>query len=59
MIQLNNGLSRVIPSIEISETNQVILIWCITAIATLSVVSGLKFGIRTLSEVCFGVGEYY
>uniref|UniRef100_A0A7M5VCE0 BCCT family transporter n=1 Tax=Clytia hemisphaerica TaxID=252671 RepID=A0A7M5VCE0_9CNID len=56
VVQLNNGLSRVIPSIEISETNQVILIWCITSIATLSVVSGLKFGIRTLSETCFGVG---
>lgn len=55
-IQLNAGIHRLNPSIEISSTNQIIIIWCVTACATVSVITGLKLGIRRLSEICFGIG---
>ena len=28
------------------------------SVATLSVISGIKIGIRRLSEICFGLGRY-
>jgi len=37
---------------------QVAIIWCITALATVSVVSGLKAGIRRISQVCFALGMF-
>ncbi len=37
---------------------QVIIIWCITAVATVSTVSGVGMGIRRLSEICFMVGMF-
>lgn len=57
MIQLNSGLHRVNSNIGETVTVQIIIIWAITAVATVSVISGLKVGIRRLSEICFGVGE--
>ena len=57
VIQLNAGFQRINSNIEISTTNQIITIWGITALATASVISGIKVGIRRLSEICFGVGE--
>lgn len=58
VMTLNSGLSRV--NSDISETlrNQIIIIWVITAIATVSVVAGLKIGIRRLSEICFALGMF-
>ncbi|XP_057312794.1 probable glycine betaine transporter [Hydractinia symbiolongicarpus] len=56
VIQLNSGLHRVNSNIAETVTVQIIIIWAITAVATVSVISGLKVGIRRLSEVCFGVG---
>lgn len=55
-IQLNAGIQRMNSSIEVSSTNQIIIIWCVTACATVSVITGLKLGIRRLSETCFGIG---
>ena len=37
---------------------QIIIIWVITAIATVSTVSGVGMGIRRLSETCFGFGMF-
>ena len=37
---------------------QVTLIWCITAVATISSVSGIGMGIRRLSEISFGMGMF-
>ena len=37
---------------------QVAIIWIITALATVSVVSGLKYGIRRISQVCFSLGMF-
>ena len=54
--QLNNGIHRINPGINESTEVQIIIIWCVTACATASVISGLKFGIRRLSELCFGMG---
>ena len=58
VIQLNNGINRINTDISESVDNQTIIIWCVTALATISVISGIKVGIRRLSEICFGIGMY-
>ena len=58
VIQFNGGLRRLNSDIENNITNQIIIIWGITALATFSVVSGLKVGVRRLSEICFAVGIF-
>ena len=55
---MNSGLNQVNRSIEENVTNQTIIIWVITFFATISVISGLKLGIRRLSEICFGLGVF-
>ena len=55
---LNSGLNRMNSDVEETTDNQIIIIWAITCFATLSVVSGLKVGIRRISEVCFGLGIF-
>ena len=37
-------------------STQLIILWVVTGIATISTVSGIGMGIRRLSEVCFGFG---
>ena len=49
--QINAGLNKVIPSFEISNLNATLIIAFITIIATISVVSGLKRGIKALSQI--------
>lgn len=58
VMTLNTGLNRINSDIEKTTTNQIIIIWVITAIATVSVVAGLKVGIRRLSEICFAIGMF-
>ena len=58
VMQINNGFKRLNPDIEFNVTNQIIIIWSVTACATASVVSGLKVGIRRLSEICFTLGMF-
>lgn len=59
VITLSSGLHRLSSSIdESNNTTHVVIIWVITAIATVSVVSGLKIGIRRLSETCFALGMF-
>jgi choline/glycine/proline betaine transport protein len=50
VLQVNAGLHHLF-GVPVNETVQVILIVVITALATLSVVSGLDKGIRILSEI--------
>ncbi len=57
VVQLNAGFKRLNSDIAVSTRTQIIIIWAVTAIATASVVSGVKAGIRRLSELCFGVGK--
>ncbi|EDO26046.1 predicted protein, partial [Nematostella vectensis] len=57
-IQLNDGLNRLNSDIPKSATSQVAIIWVITAVATASVISGIKIGIRRLSEICFSLGMF-
>lgn len=57
VIQLNAGFHRMNHNIEMSVRNQIIIIWGVTAVATCSVISGVKLGIRRLSEICFAVGK--
>ena len=57
VIQLNAGLQSVNSSIPDNINTQLIIIWSVTAMATFSVVSGIKVGIRRLSEICFGIGK--
>lgn len=57
--QLNTGFNIVNPDIDPDKIEiQVIIIWCITAVATISTVSGIGMGIRRLSEICFGCGMF-
>ena len=57
--QLNNGFNIVNSDIDGDDTNiQVVIIWVITFIATISTVSGVGLGIRRLSETCFGFGMF-
>ena len=58
VMQMNTGFQRIFKKFEYSVKNQIILIWCVTACATASVVSGLKVGIRRLSEICFSLGMF-
>lgn len=58
VMQLNAGVHRLKSTIEVSTLNQIIIIWCVTACATVSVISGLKMGIRRLSEICFALGVF-
>ena len=55
---MNSGLNQLNESIEMNTTNQTIIIWVITFFATVSVVSGLRLGIRRLSEICFALGIF-
>ena len=57
-LTINAGVHRLNDSFEISTTNQIIIIWCVTACATASVVIGLKVGIRRLSEICLTLGLF-
>ena len=57
-IGFSGGLRRLNSNIEDTITTQIIVIWGITAIATVSVVTGIKMGIRRLSEVCFALGMF-
>ena len=57
--QLNSGFNNFNPDINPDNiTIQVITIWVITAIATVSTVSGVGMGIRRLSETCFSFGMF-
>ena len=53
-MQVNAGLNHVFGVTE-STTMQVVIISCITGLATISVVSGLDVGIRRLSELNMGL----
>ena len=39
-----------------SKETQLAIIWSITAVATCSVLSGVGYGIRRISEICFCIG---
>jgi len=56
VMQLNGGIHSINNNIPENITAQLVIIWCITVLATISVISGLKVGIRRLSEICFGIG---
>ena len=49
--QINAGLNKLFPSFEISPLNATLIIASITILATISVISGLKRGIKILSQL--------
>ncbi|MDO4769109.1 MAG: choline BCCT transporter BetT [Brachymonas sp.] len=55
VLQVNAGLNHLFPAIPVSTTTQIILIVAITALATLSVASGLDKGVKLLSELNLGL----
>ena len=58
-IQINEGLHILNNDIPGDSVDiQVAIIWCITAVATASVLTGIKYGIRRISEVCFCGGLF-
>ncbi|QIR14113.1 BCCT family transporter [Shewanella aestuarii] len=58
VLQVNSGLSYLITDLPNNVTVQVILIAVITAIATLSVFSGLDKGVKRLSELNLGLALF-
>ncbi len=56
-MQVNGGMNYVF-GLDMSVTNQIIIIACITAVATISVLSGLEVGIRRLSELNMGIAAF-
>lgn len=59
VMQINNAFHRLNNDIDAEdESTQVLIIWCITGMATVSVVSGLHVGIKWLSIICFGIGMF-
>ncbi|XP_040564675.1 glycine betaine transporter 1 isoform X2 [Lepeophtheirus salmonis] len=56
--QLKEGLEIVGGTGMEGYLAEVIIIWIVTAIATISTVSGVGMGIRRLSEVCFLLGVF-
>lgn len=57
VMQLNAGLNRLDGNISVSDNTQTAIIWIITLMATISVVSGVAVGIRRISEINFGLGQ--
>jgi len=56
---INDGLARLNPSIPQDSVGlQIGLIWVITAVATISVLSGLGGGIKILSQITFAFGVF-
>jgi len=55
-IQINHVLHLLNPDIPQTSRTQVAIIWTITAVATISVLTGVKYGIRRISEFCFCSG---
>ena len=51
------GLQRINPDIPATKVTQAIVIWSMTAIAIASLVSGLKRGVRHLSELSWLLGQ--
>lgn len=52
------GLNQLTDVVEMTSRNYVIATWIITMMAAVSAVSGLKLGIRRMSQLCFLSGEY-
>ena len=46
------------PSIPVSTASQLVIIWSVTAVATGSVLPGVGYGIRRISEICFSAGMF-
>ena len=55
-MQINEGLHNMNTDIPRSKGAQLLIIWSITAVATCSVLSGVGYGIRRISEICFCIG---
>ena len=55
-MQINEGLHLMNSDIPVSTSSQLVIIWTITLVATVSVVTGVKYGIRRISEICFSLG---
>ena len=63
VMQLATGLERLTKDDVTGESGirnttgtQIAIVWVITALATMSVVSGLKYGIQRLSNIAFSMG---
>jgi choline-glycine betaine transporter len=58
VLQVNSGLSIITGDwFAENRTSQIIIIWVITLMAAVSVVSGIRNGIRRLSEFTFIIGN--
>lgn len=56
--QINEGLHLLNSDVPVTNGAQTVIIWIVTAVATVSVVSGIYVGIRRLSEVTFLLAHF-
>ena len=52
----SEGLHLLNFDIPVGTDSQLVIIWSITVVATASVLTGIKYGIRRISETCFCFG---
>ena len=55
-MQINEGLHLITPAIPVNTDTQLGIIWTVTLVSTISVVTGVKYGVRRISELCFCLG---
>jgi len=55
-MQINEGLHLMKRDIPVGTHSQLIIIWTVTLVATISCATGVKNGVRRVSEVCFSLG---
>jgi len=55
---VNIGVAAGVARIEAQNNEQMLLIWIITALATGSVMLGLKRGIKVLALICLALGQF-
>ena len=55
-IQISEGLHMLFPAIPVSTGTQLVIIWTITLVSTASVMTGVRYGIRRVSELCISLG---
>ena len=55
---ISAGLNKLNSDIEMTIENQIIIIWFITVVATVSISLGLRRGIQSLANITFAVGLF-
>eukprot|EP00111_Clytia_hemisphaerica_P019325 TCONS_00057053-protein len=58
-IMLVVGLQSIVPELENNRTTRFIALWAVTGLSMISALSGIKIGIRRMSQLCFLTGALF